>query len=274
MLDILKVIIIGIVQGITEFLPISSSAHTYILYSYMDLNFLDPIILQAFLHLGTLISVVIFFNKKIFLYLNSFIVYHFSFTKATIHKQNALFARYIIYATIPIAVVGYFFEEILEKTFYNPIIISICLFVVGVLFFVVEKISKQTKTELIKITKLQAFLIGCSQVIALIPGVSRSGITIITGMFLNLNRKVSAEFTFLLAIPTILGVATKKIVDVYKLQKFDENIFLYLIAIVTSAIIGYFCIKYFINFVSSKKLAVFGYYRIILAIIIFIWTIF
>lgn len=274
---LIKSIIFGVIQGLTEFLPISSSAHTLIAYDLFDISNLNIITLQVALHFGTLISIIIYFRKKLIIYIKALFSSIFRLKNLSSksikskEKKSITFEEkiiwYIVLATIPIAVFGYFFEDFIENNIHSASIIPITLTIVAILFIISESYAKQSK-DFTKITGKNAVIIGISQILALIPGVSRSGITIITGMGLQLKRNAAAEFTFLLAIPTIFGITLKKIIDFLNLETIPNNLWVYIVSACTAGIVGFFCIKYFLKFLANNSLKCFAYYRIVLAIII------
>lgn len=268
-MELLLSIIYGAVQAFTEFLPISSSAHNYLLFALGNkLSFdFDIILMQIALHLGTLFSIIIYFRKELILYIKKFFQNRSLPLESKLFDEKALYL--ILIGIIPIGIVGFLFEKSIETYIrdYSISIIPYTLIIGGILFLIAEHKSKQNK-DLTNITWQIALLIGASQIIALIPGVSRSGITIITGLLLNLKRKAAAEFTFLLAIPTILGISLKKLLDISFTKLSVDEILVYIFACLSSAIIGYLVIKFFLKYLADNKLNVFAYYRFALAIVL------
>ena len=266
-------ILLGAVQGITEFLPISSTGHLILIEKLLGIsqeNF--GLTFDALLHLGTLISLLWFFKKD---WLN-IITTPFRL-KDKKNSQDLNLIKLLIVATIPGALFGLVLEKKVETVFRSPLLVGISLIVFSFVLVVVEKWSQKSKT--IKDLKTKdAILTGFAQAVALIPGVSRSGITIAAGMWEGLTREQAAKFTFLISAPIIVGAGGKKLIDVILLS-FRQQILIgelgfYLVGMLSAAIFGYLTIKYFLKFVSRNSLYPFIYYRIFLGlIVIFIYLI-
>ena len=266
-------ILLGAVQGITEFLPISSTGHLILIEKLLGIsqeNF--GLTFDALLHLGTLISLLWFFKKD---WLN-IITTPFRL-KDKKNSQDLNLIKLLIVATIPGALFGLVLEKKVETVFRSPLLVGISLIVFSFVLVVVEKWSQKSKT--IKDLKTKdAILTGFAQAVALIPGVSRSGITIAAGMWEGLTREQAAKFTFLISAPIIAGAGGKKLIDVILLS-FRQQILIgelgfYLVGMLSAAIFGYLTIKYFLKFVSRNSLYPFIYYRIFLGlIVIFIYLI-
>jgi len=265
-MTLFETIILGIVQGIGEFLPISSSAHL-ILIPYL-FDFSDSMSSEAklafdvALHFGTLISVVAIFFKD---WLNLF---KGVFNKV-IHKKDSFENKmfwYLVIATIPGALFGMIFQDKIDAVFRgNILVIAILLAVVGVLIYIGDKFaSKYYKKEEISFEKIglkQSLIIGLSQAAALVPGFSRSGTTILVGRLIGVSREAVTKFTFLLSTPIIFGAA---IVNVFDLVITKEVI----IGIIVSALVGILTIKFLLKYIKTHDFAIFAYYRVILAIIV------
>jgi undecaprenyl-diphosphatase len=257
-------IIFGIIQGITEFLPVSSSAHLLIFHQILNIEF-DSLIFDVALHLGTLLALLIYFRVKLFTYLRNSL-------DNKINKDSK-FLLAILFTTLPAGIAGYFFEDIIDLYLRNIFVVSITLILLGILLIIADKKS-QAKYNLENFGFVKIFIIGIAQTLALIPGVSRSGITITSGLFLNLDKKSSAELSFLLAIPIILGASLKKIGDINFVSLSSTEIQTLVFGILSSFTSGYFVIKYFIKFLEKNSLAVFGWYRIVLGLTLLVWLIF
>lgn len=266
-MNIIISILLGIVQGLTEFLPVSSSGHLVFLHDVLSLESIDDLTFDVALHFGTLIALVIFFYKDIIRYLRAFLK---SFVKWNLkNDQDQKIAWLILFSMVPAALVGFFFEDIIKNIFRSPLSVAIILIFVSFLFFIAEKYSRKQKT-LASLNWLKVLIIGLAQAVALIPGVSRSGITIIVGLGYNLKRETAARFSFLMSIPIVFAAAMKKFYDA-SLLAVGDSILIYFLGFLSSAIIGYFCIKYFLQFVKKYSLNWFAYYRIILGLIILIY---
>jgi undecaprenyl-diphosphatase len=263
-MNIFQAIIYGIIQGITEFLPISSTAHLNIAQHFMSPNASTESmrIVDVSLHLGTLAAVIIFFFKD---WINLF---HKGFTKPK-SKDGKLF-WYIILATIPAGILALIFNKKSEAISNNLIIISIALIVLGIVLYFADKQSEKN-VHLDNVGLTNSLLIGVSQAFALIPGVSRSGITMTTGRLLKIDRESAAKFTFLLSTPTLLGAGIFKVKDIIHS---NIPILPFVIGILTSAIVGAFCIKFLLDFIKTKGFAVFAIYRCILGVAILALVIF
>jgi undecaprenyl-diphosphatase len=255
-MNIFQAIIYGIIQGITEFLPISSTAHLNLVQLIINPNATAESmrIVDVALHLGTLAAVIMFFFKD---WINLF---KKGFTQPK-SSDGKLF-WYIILATIPAGILALIFEKTLDSYSNNLIIISIALIVLGIVLYFADKLSRKN-VHLGNIGLSNSLLIGVSQAFALIPGVSRSGITITTGRLLNVDRESAAKFTFLLSTPTLLGVGIIKSKD---LLTAHVDALPFIIAIVTSAVVGAVCIKFLLDFIKTKGFAVFAIYRCVLGV--------
>lgn len=267
MQDIINTIILGIIQGIAEFLPISSSAHLIIfrdlfgigasMSSKVDLCF------DLALHVGTLLAIAVFFFKD---FLNMVIK---GFTKGVKDSNGKLFWQ-IVVATIPAAIVGVLFESVIEKAIRtNYILIACALIVMGVIIYLVDKKSKEEKNTK-EISFKDAILIGCSQVFALIPGFSRSGTTIACARALKVDRESAAKFSFYLSAPVVLGAATLQLLDSGTISLIMDNAFIFILGIVISFITGLICIKFLLQYLRKHDFKLFMIYRIILALIVIV----
>ncbi len=253
MSDYLYSIILGIVQGIAEFLPVSSSAHLIVVSSFMRGDHLS-LTLNVALHLGTLIAVGVYFFKDFY-----------SIVTGCIKREkkwlNMLLILFV--GSIPAGVVGVLWEDDIENLFHNPLSTVVPLVLVGILMYVVDK-KKKSNLSLDQIGLKQGFLIGCSQAIALIPGVSRSGITITQARWLGFDKVSSARFSFLLGTPAMVGACVLKSRDI--IANIMDPIFY--VGVVTSMLFGFLAIGFLLKFISKYSLAVFMWYRLILAGII------
>ena len=250
-MDYLQAIILAIIEGITEFLPVSSTGHMIIASSFFgiaqdDFTKLFTIVIQ----LGTILSVVVLYFKRFF--------------------QSFDFYFKLVVAFIPAVVFGLLFSKKIDALLENPVTVAVSLLIGGIILLKVDDwFSKDTEvTESHEISYLTAFKIGVFQCLAMIPGVSRSGASIVGGMSQKLSRTTAAEFSFFLAVPTMLGATLKKCYDYYKdgLVLTDEQINLLIIGNVVGFIVALLAIKTFIGFLSKNGFKVFGYYRIIVGI--------
>jgi undecaprenyl-diphosphatase len=245
-MEFIDAIILALVQGITEWLPISSSGHLALIQEIFTIS--SPRYYDILLHFATLLVILIVFRKEIFSIIKAFIQLDFK-------SRFGRLGIYIILATIPIGIVGYFFGDYILVLFNNLKIIGLGFIVTGILLFTTKKRTGRKKIKI-----LDSILIGLSQCFALIPGISRSGTTISTGLLLNLNKKDVTTFSFLLAIPAILGAT---------ILEFEKTILTseVIVGFIVAVIIGYISLKWIINIINQEKFYYFGYYCIVIGII-------
>jgi|UniRef100_UPI004024D91F undecaprenyl-diphosphatase len=268
-MNFIQAILMGIVQGLSEFLPISSSAHLVFTSNFYKVIKNIPIVQSSneevffdiMVHLGTLIAVLIFFRKDVLNILKA--MWHALKTKNWENKEAKL-GLFIMVGTIITVMLALPINEIAEKLVYSPSIVGILLFITGFTLLYSEYKSKKLEEKKDEVSLKTSILIGLAQGLAALPGFSRSGWTIATGLFCGLDRVTAARYSFLLSIPIILGASM-----VYPLIKIDiheavqYNWSAIIAGTVVSAIVGYLCIKYFMKFISKFSLAIFGYYCII-----------
>jgi len=254
----LESVALGILQGSTEFLPISSSGHLVLGENLLKVK-LNDISFEVFLHFGTLLSVVIVFRKTIW-----------GMIKAVMEKAGVSFSKYnptptsenwnlfllIILGSIPAGILGILFKEYVEKSFSSPLFVSIMLLITGSVLFL-TKFFKKAKGE---IKSFDAFLIGIAQAIAILPGISRSGLTISTGIFRGIKREKAVEFSFLLSLPAVLGASVLKLKDMLSQSPLSFNLWFYLMGTVSAFLFGYLAIKFLLNVIRKGKFEFFGYY--------------
>ena len=270
--ELIKIIFLGIVEGITEWLPISSTGHMILVDAFLKLNVTEAFKEMFFvvIQLGAILAVAVaFFNK-----LNPF-----SSKKNKEEKKDTwLLIAKVIIACIPAAIIGLLFDDKLNEIFYNWQTVAVALIVYGVFFILIEIWnSKKKKESAIKtvtdITFMTAFLIGLAQVLSLIPGTSRSGATILAAMLFGASRIAATEFTFFLAIPVMLGASLVKLLKYFMEVGFGfsgSEIITLIVGLVTAFIVSMASIKFLVNFVQRHDFKVFGYYRILLGIIVII----
>jgi undecaprenyl-diphosphatase len=270
-------IIFGIVQGLTEFIPVSSSGHLLLLHSILpSFHLTDELAFDVALHVGTLAALLAVFWRDCWRYLRAAVASEEKLQANTQLRQEKHIAFMIFIAMLPAGVAGVLFEPIIETVLRSPLIVVVMLILVAILFFVVEAraakkeqpTQQQTTTEdsLHTLTWKRALFIGCMQVLALIPGTSRSGITMVGGMFANLSRSDAARFSFLVAIPLIAGAGLKKLLDVLIMGVVREEIPLLLLGMLSAAAVGYIAIKILLQYLQTRTLKPFAVYRIALAV--------
>ena len=275
-LEIIKAIIFGIVEGITEWLPISSTGHLilveqFIKFKEVSEGFWD--MFQVVIQFGAILAVVVLYFKKI---------WPFTKDKEKAIKKTGILSYFdknimnlwgkILVGCIPAAIIGLLFDDVFEALFYNPTCIAIALIVFGIAFIVIENWNKNRKTALKEkatdITYKDAIIIGIFQLLAAIfPGTSRSGATIIGGLLIGLSRPNAADFTFYLAIPTMLGASLLKLVK-FGLAFTGIEIAVLLVGMIVSFLVSIFVIKFLLSYIKKHDFKPFGYYRIVLGILV------
>lgn len=272
MIEILKAILFGIVEGITEWLPISSTGHMILLDEFINLNVSKEFykLFEVVIQLGAILAVVIIYFKTIF-------PWGFGKTKEDTKNTLNLWGK-ILVACVPAAIIGILFDDWLDEHLYNSVVVAITLILYGILFIVIESkgLGKGTTKELNKITYKQAVGVGCFQLLSLIPGTSRSGSTIIGGLLIGLERSVAAEFTFFLAIPVMAGASLLKLVKYILEVGFvftSSEILILLVGCLVAFIVSIIVIKFLMNYIRKHDFKVFGIYRIILGIIVLLYFI-
>lgn len=260
-------VLLGIIQGITEFLPISSSAHLILARAFFGWE-TPPELGLAFdvaLHLGTLAAIVAFFRADILAMVRALPA-----AASSAPPPAGRLLQLIAAGTLPIIVVGLLLTDRIEAALRQPAVAAGALTVGAIAMLVAERLGPRTRTEQ-SLGWLDALLIGCAQAAALIPGMSRSGSTIALGMFLGVRRDAAARFTFLLAIPATLAAAGKQALELAHMDVTDQLVTQFAVGIVVSGIVGYLTIKYFLRFLAGHKLDVFAFYRLILAAGTLVW---
>jgi len=262
-----SVIILGFIQGIAEFLPISSSAHLIIFRDLFGIGAnIGNDISMSFdiaLHFGTLLAIGIYFFKDFINMIQK------GFTKGIKDKEGKML-WYIVIATIPAAIFGILFEDVIENAIRtNFIVIAIALIVMGIIIFLVDKYFK-AKKNIGDMSLKDAFIIGCSQVFALIPGFSRSGTTIAAGRCLNLKREDAAKFSFFLSAPVVLGAVILDLKDSF--GAIINNFAIFGVGILVSFVVGILCIKFLMKYLRKNDFKIFMWYRLALGILVILWT--
>ena len=266
-IEILKAIFLGIVEGITEWLPISSTGHMILLDEFIKLNvskeFLD--MFMVVIQLGAILAVIVLYFQK----LNPF-----SRKKTVVERKQtwSLWLKVLI-ACLPAGIIGLIFDDKINELFFNPWTIAITLIVYGVLFIIVEIFNRKRKPKVRELSQLpytMAFLIGVFQLLALIPGTSRSGVTIITALLLGASRFVAAEFTFFLAIPVMLGASALKLVK-FGFSYTGLEIAVLIAGVLTAFLVSVLAIKFLMKYIKKHDFKIFGVYRILLGIAVIIY---
>lgn len=265
-MSIIQALFLGIIQGLTEFLPVSSSGHLVIFPWLLHLPF-PPLYFDLTLHLGTLFAVAFYFRKDLKLLLQGFLVI---FIKGReIETKNQKLVWYLILATLPAGILGFFFEGQVEGTFKSPLFVALMMFLIGILLLLVDFFvaMKSPPEELGKMKAKNSLFIGFAQALSVFPGISRSGMTISAGVFQGFTKEEAARFSFLLSIPVILGA------NIFKFQEILQNHINYpnlLIGFLTAFIVGFLTIKYFLIFIKDHSFKIFSFYLFALSILVFV----
>ena len=270
-IEILKAILFGIVEGITEWLPVSSTGHMILLDELVKLDVTDEFMSMflVVIQLGAILAVVVLYFPQL---------WPFS-TKERFFIKKDTFSMWfkILVACVPAAVVGILFEDELDRLFYNYWTVAFALIVFGVLFIIIEHQNKDVVPKvnsIAQITYPMAFCIGAFQLIAAVfPGTSRSGATILGAIMIGISRTVAAEFTFFLAVPVMLGASLLKILK-FGLVFSTSEVVLLLVGMVVAFVISIVVIKWLLGYIRKHSFTVFGWYRIILGIVVlaFFWA--
>ena len=262
MIEILQAAILGIVQGLTEFLPISSSGHLIIFPKIFGWKgVLDSLEFDVALHVGTTIAVIWFFWSDWVRIVASFL--RNLGTRVTGDFDSKLFLM-ILVGSIPAAVVGLGFKDFIEDNTREPLLVAATLFIFALVLFVADKIGSKRR-EFKQIGWTEAIFVGVAQAVSLIPGVSRSGVTISAGLFRGLNRQAATRFSFLLSTPAIVGAAALSVKDLMGSSS-EGNLLVFIVGTISAAIIGWLAIKFLLQFVAKNNFNIFVWYRIFLAI--------
>lgn len=277
-IEIIKAALFGIIQGVTEWLPISSTGHMILFNEFVSLDVTPEFwsFFEVIIQFGSIIAVVILFWNKLWPFRTPNST---KFEGTSILKKGALpLWGKILTACIPAAIVGVLFDDKIDELFYHPIPVAIALIVVGIVFIIVESTISKTKeprvTNLEDISFKDALLIGCFQLLAAIfPGTSRSGSTIVGGLVIGLSRSVAAEFTFFLAVPVMAGASLLKLAKyILKvgLSFTSTELVVLLVGVVVAFLVSMVVIRMLMNFIKKHDFKIFGWYRIVLGILVII----
>jgi undecaprenyl-diphosphatase len=268
-MNYIQAFILGIVQGITEFLPISSSGHLVIVPYLLNWNIPSEQIFpfNVLIQLGTLVSVIIYFWKDLLEIIKNFMTGIFESHPFTNEKTRL--GWMIVIATIPASIGGFFLKDLVESAFESVFAVAAFLIVTAILLFIADKVGKNLY-YMKDVNWKTALFIGIFQLFALFPGISRSGSTISGGVIKGLFRKEAARFSFLMSIPVMFGAGILSIKDLLEVPDLNQFLPVLLTGFITSGIVGYFSIHWLLNFLNKKSLVSFSVYCLIMAMIIFI----
>ena len=273
-MDIIQGIIIGIVQGLTEFLPVSSSAHLVFIQKILGVQ--SSLAFDTFLHLGTLIAVMWFFRYDIYKMILSWLssirdILSGRFREGFYSDPYKRLAWYVILATIPVALVGVLFEDSVDSLFAGALYVpAFFLFVTGTILYLSQRMTSG-EINYNTITKKEALFMGLGQACAILPGLSRSGTTIAAGLTIGLNKEFAAKFSFILSIPAILGAFLLQAKDIGSAM--DANFLPVFLGFIASIIAGYMAIKWMLDLIQNKSLDIFAYYCWVIGILVFMGSI-
>jgi undecaprenyl-diphosphatase len=268
MLDILKAIFLGIVEGITEWLPISSTGHLIIADEFVKLNLSENFMemFNVVIQLGAIMAVVVIYFKQL---------WPFSLKKEEHFIKKDVFSMWfkVLVAILPAAVIGIPFDDFFNEKFHNYIVVSLALIIYGVAFILIEKRNKNltVKTESIADMSFKtALFIGCFQALSLIPGTSRSGSTVLGAILLGVSRVAAAEFSFYMAVPVMAGASLIKLLK-FGFDFTSGELVILLVGMLTAFLVSILAIKFLIGYIKKRDFTAFGYYRIVLGIIVLLY---
>lgn len=265
-MDIINAILLGLIQGLSEFLPISSSGHLVLAANI--LNFQEEgIAFEVFVHFGTLLSVFVAFRKEISKMIIAPYAIWINKSKDKEMREYLNWDFYVLIGTIPAVIVGLLFKDQIESLFSSIILVLIMLSITGTIMIISRFLPVTDKP----LKKSNSFIIGVAQAFAILPGISRSGSTIVTALAYGINRENAAKFSFILSIPAVLGATILKTKDLIDMPPDQGEILLLIIGAIAAFISGYFAIIWLINLVKKGKLEWFGYYCFFISISGFTW---
>lgn len=265
-IEILKAVVLGIVQGITEWLPISSTGHLLLINQFLNLQYSESFVnvFMVVIQLGSIMAIVVlFFNK----------LWPFNFRSQTKQQRISIWKMWtkVLVASIPVGIAGYFLDDIVDQHLHTPFVIAMALIVYGILFIIIEKRNQPVYiNDIDHLDYITAANIGLFEALALIPGTSRSGSTIIGSRILHLSKDAAAEFSFFLAIPAMAGASLLKLLKAGFSFSGQEWIILAVGSLV-SFIVSIFAVKFLMNYIKKHDFKAFGVYRIILGVLVIVY---
>ncbi len=263
-MSILDALILGIVQGLTEFIPVSSSGHLVLLHDWLGVT-QSGLAFDVALHMGTLLALVIFFRKEL-------VIMIVAIFKGGAQRKLAIILGL---ATVPAVIAGFFLNDLAETSFRSTRLVAVNLIIIACLMLAAERYYRkhQQKTSLEKVTPKQGLAIGVAQALALVPGTSRSGITITTGLFAGLDRLAATRFSFLLGIPVMIGAILKIFVLDGGASQISAQPALFAVGISAAFLSGLWAIAFMLKYLAKHTLDVFAYYRIALGLFVLVLSV-
>lgn len=264
-MNLIFTIILGVVQGLTEFLPVSSSGHLILFRNFLNFEDSYGLAVDAVLQLATTFAILIYFHKDIYQIIRKF------FIKKE-RREGDITGYQIVLASIPVVVVGYFLEKynFLDVAFRNPLLVAGALIFGSIVMLAAERIYKNRNNLNLK----NSFIVGLFQMLALVPGMSRSGMTISGGLILGLKREIATKFSFIISLPVLLGSGLKKLLDLKEAGYVGQHSLELILGAGASFFVGLLAIRFLIQFLKKSRMDVFAYYRIALAVVIILVTVF
>lgn len=271
-INIIQAIILGMVQGLTEFLPVSSSAHLVLVPELLGVN--STLAFDTLLHLGTLIAVVYYFWNDVVNMIRAFVsslkdLFQRKFRSGLEEDPFKRLSWLVIMGTIPAGLMGVLFKDFFEGLFSSPPAVAVFLLITGFILWGVEKLPRGNK-DVEDISFKNSLMVGIAQGCAIAPGISRSGATIATGLYLGFDREIAARFSFLLSIPAILGAALVQVTDLT--AGFDLSTSVFVAGLLSSIIFGYLAIRFLMGYIKKHKLTIFAYYCWIVGVVVLLWV--
>ena len=264
LIELIKIIVLGVVEGITEWLPISSTGHMILVENFIKLSQSEAFrsVFLIIVQLGAILAVLTIYFHKLMPY---------DFRSKRLKPMTLNLWGKVLVASIPAAIIGLALDDVIDKYLLNPVTVAVMLIVYGIGFIAVERTKKPvTINQLGQLSYKQALQIGAFQVLALIPGTSRSGATILGGLLMKIKRSVIAEFSFFMAIPVMFGASLLKLIKVGLKFTASEWILLVL-GTITAYLVSFFAIKFLVSYIKKHDFQVFGWYRIVLGAIVLLW---
>jgi len=265
-MSIIQSMILGLIQGLTEFLPVSSSGHLVLGRALLGLPS-DNIIFEVFLHFATFMAVLVFFFREILGIVKSPYFTLIKSSKAEEHVRGSRYFLYIIAGTIPAAIIGILLKEEIEKAFASPFLVGIMLLVTSAILFATH--FARPKRQVLRLP--DGLIIGLAQAAAILPGISRSGATISTGMFLGIDKETAFSFSFILSLPAILGAFLLELKEAVALSLPMDQVLIYIAGMITAFASGYICLVILRKIVIAGKFGYFGIYTLIIGLLTIIF---